>query len=399
MTDVALNLLPEKQACEKRAVLASQRCVRIVTLAFILQVALSYPLWFPNIRTYPSVPVFAFLPLEYSDWFTDGLSMTVLITLSMASITALWRQPMLLIGLACLSLLLLEDINRFQPWVYVYGILLFNIAWCRWREAPELQLAGLQFIVSMVYFWTGIHKLNAQFIADVYPWLIGVFPLTEWMKAYPFLGYGMGLTEIGVGILLLMVRTRRIGIFVGVLMHGIILMILIKAEWNTVVYPWNVAMMGLLVVLFWFPNKVPSLHLKRHRPTLFVLLLFGILPSLYLFKQLPVGLSLALYSGTDMECDLILKKGEAQTCIPTSIHDQFIPWGEDELLLSLDDWGMDDLNVPPYASNRSYREVARQFCTCAKAKGRIIFYYPNPWKDEDKTVYVNCPDLLQEFDD
>lgn len=398
MTDVALHLLPEQQACQKRAVLASQRCVRIITLAFSAQVLLSYPLWFPHTRTYPTIPTFDFLPVQYADWFTDGLSMMVLIALGMASITALLRQPMLIMGLVSLVLLVLEDVNRFQPWVYVYGILLCNIAWCRWRDAPELQLAGLQFTVSMVYFWTGVHKLNVQFVSDVYPWLVGVFPLTEWMQNYPKLGYGMGLMEIGIGLLLLLVRTRRIAVVLGIMMHAIILSILIKSEWNSVVYPWNVAMMGLLIALFWFPNKVPTFRLKRHRPNLVILLLFGILPSFYLCQKLPVGLSLALYSGTDMECDLIVKKGTAKTCIPTSIHDQFIPWNSREEILSLDDWGMADLNIPPYASNASYYEVARQFCHCAKDSGRVIFYYPNPWKNEDERVYLDCPVLLRHME-
>ena len=174
MTDVALDLLPEQKACEKRAIIASQRCVRIVSFAFIVQVLLSYPLWFPNTRTYPNIPVFDFLTLEYADWLTNGLSILLLISLIMASMTALWRQPMLNMGLLSLVLLILEDVYRFQPWVYVYGMLLLNIAWCRWRDRPELQLAGLQFIVSMVYFWTGIHKLNVQFVSDTYPWLVGV---------------------------------------------------------------------------------------------------------------------------------------------------------------------------------------------------------------------------------
>lgn len=398
MTDVALDLLPEQQACQKRAVLASQRCVCIITVAFIAHVLLSYPLWFPNTRTYPTIPVFDLLPIRYATWVTDSLSMMVLIALGMTSITTLWRQPMLIIGLVSLVLLVLEDVNRFQPWVYVYGILLWNIAWCRWRKTPELQLAGLQFTVSMVYFWTGVHKLNIQFISDVYPWLVGVFPLTEWMQDYPKLGYSMGLLEVGIGLLLLLVRTRRMAVVLGVIMHAIILSILIKSEWNSVVYPWNVAMMGLLVVLFWFPNKVPTLGSKRHRPNLVILLLFGVLPSLYLVQKLPVGLSLALYSGTDMECDLIVKKGTATACIPASIQAQFIPWGKEEQLLSLDDWGMADLNIPPYASNASYYEVARQFCSCAKDSGRVIFYYPNPWKNEDKTIYLNCPVLLRQLE-
>lgn len=395
--DVAFDLLSDKAICERRALTASQRCVRIITVAFIVQVLLSANLWFPYDRSYPEVPLLGgWFSFDYKDWFTAGLTVLMLVGLVMSSITALWRQPALILALVGLVALLLEDVNRFQPWVYIYGMLMVTIAWHRWRDAPETKLAGLQFIMSMVYFWTGIHKLNVQFVHDVYPWLVSVYPFTSWMKDYTWLGYGMGLTEVAIGALLLLVRTRKTGVILGGLLHVGILAILIKDGWNTVVYPWNVAMVALLVALFWFPEKVPTMRLARHRPNAALLALFGIAPAFYLVQWLPLGLSLALYSGTAMECDLIIQKDHIEQCIPKHVHDELLLWGEGERLLSLDDWGMANLNIPPFASNGSYKQVAREFCACAKEHGRVVFYYPNPWRNEDLQVSRSCTQLLRD---
>ncbi len=388
------DLIPDEHS--PHSVWLTQWCVRVVALAFILQMSLSYNLWFPIDRSYPALPFFGFFPFNYNDWLTGFFSVTFIIGLCFASISPLWRQPSLILSLVCFFFLLLEDINRFQPWAYVYTALLISIAWYHWRTHPKRQLATLQFVIIMVYFWSGIHKLNVQFISTVFPWLVGIFEKTSWLKDYTTLGYGMGLLEIIIAILLLKQRTRRWAVIMGSLLHLCILILLVADGWNSVVYPWNLAMIALLYVLFWDNKTTPYLtHIER-RPNWLVLILFGILPFFYLFKWIPNWMALSLYAGTTIECDLVVKKSGKDTCFPAALRPDIISYEDDWELLSIDDWGMRNLNVPPVASARNYRAVGRQFCECAAVhEGYIILYYPQQWENRDERVVLTCKELLK----
>lgn len=371
--------------------------IRILTLAFLAQMLLSFNLWFPSDRTYPTVPLIHFLDFNWGKVITSLLSGCFLVSFAAAGFLLKWKKQALGIGLVCLSLLIVEDINRFQAWVYIYTALLAVITWSLWLKQSHKILITLQFIMVMVYFWTGIQKLNIQFITDVYPWLIKVFEATKWLNDYPSLGYGVGLFELLIGLLLLNKKTQKAGVLLGTFLHLGILALLIKDNWNTVVYPWNVAMIALLLTLFWtneVPETVPSED-KKVRPNLFIILLFGILPFFDFFQLIPHCLALGMYSGTSMECDLIIHDDGREACIPPKLYDKLLFKSSEESILSLDDWGVEELNIPPFASDRVYRAVAKEFCTCSKQhKGYVEFYYPERWEDKDKHVVLTCEELL-----
>lgn len=378
-----------------RAVWIAQWCLRVVAIAFLAQMTLSMNLWIPIDRTYPALPLFSFIPVSYVYWLTGWFSVVFLIGLCFASINPLWRQPSLILSLVCFFMLILEDVNRFQPWAYVYIALMVSIAWYGWREHPKRQVATLQFVLVMVYFWSGVHKLNVQFVNDVFPWLVGIFDSTSWLKGYSFLGYSMGLFEILIALLLLLPKGRRLAVILGSLLHLAILILLVADGWNTVVYPWNIAMIALLFILFWDSKTTPYIIHKSCRPNWLVLSLFGILPFLYLFPLIPNWMALSLYSGTTMECDLVVQKSGVESCFPAGLEKDIISYGEDLSLLSLDSWGMHDLNVPPVASRYTYKSVGREFCSCGiDHDGYIILYFPRKWKNEDRIVTITCEELL-----
>lgn len=373
--------------------------IRIILAAFLAQILLSVNLWFPYNRSYPTVPLFSFLDFNLGRIITSLLSGCFLGSFAYAGFAAKWRKQALGIGLGCLSLLILEDINRFQAWVYIYTALLGMITWNLWRKQPDRALISLQFIMAMVYFWTGAQKLNIQFITDVYPWLIKVFEATKWLAEYPTLGYGVGLFEMLIGLLLLLPKTQKVGVLLGTFLHLGILALLIKDNWNSVVYPWNVAMIALLFALFWKqkPTETTASDPKKARPNLFIVALFGLLPFFDFFQLIPHCLALGMYSGTSMECDLIIHDDGRADCVPPKLYDKLLFKSKTESILSLDDWGVEDLNIPPFASDRVYRAVAKEFCACSnKHQGYVEFYYPERWKDEDRQVLVSCEELLRE---
>jgi hypothetical protein len=97
-----------------------------------------------------------------------------------------------------------------------------------------------------------------------------------------------------------------------------------------------------------------------------------------------------------MECDLILSDKGRNDCIVPELHDKLLYQSATKSILSLDDWGGANLNIPPFASDRVYRAVAKEFCACAKQyQGSVVFYYPERWEDKDRQVVVSCAELLQ----
>lgn len=372
--------------------------IRVITLAFCTQMLLSLNLWFPYDRSYPTVPLFSFLDFNWGMLFTSLLSGCFLGSFAYAGFASKWKKQVLSIGLFSLSLLILEDINRFQAWVYIYTALLGILTWDLWLKQSNKTVVSLQFIMAMVYFWTGAQKLNIQFITDVYPWLVKVFEVTKSLNEYPSLGYGVGLFEVLIGVFLLIPKTQKAGVLLGTFLHLGILALLIKDNWNSVVYPWNAAMIGLLFILFWKRETTDTTasEQKKTRPNFFIIALFGILPFFDFFQLIPHCLALGMYSGTSMECDLILHDDGRAACVPPKLYEKLLFKSEEESILSLDDWGVEDLNIPPFASDRAYRTIAKEFCACSKEyKGYVEFYYPERWEDKDKHVVVSCAELLK----
>lgn len=368
--------------------------VRIIMLSFFAQMLLSLNLWFPNMRSYPTIPLWSLFDFELGSLSTSILSTSFLACLLASSFKeSSWQKYSLTAALSCLIILLLEDINRFQAWVYIFAAFLSILTWNLWTQQAHKTKTNLQFMMAMIYIWTGAQKLNIQFVTDVYPWLIKIFEPTQWLAAYPFLGYGIGLFEILLGLLLLYPKGQKTGLFLGLCLHSIILILLIKDEWNSVVYPWNIAMILLLFLLF---RPSPSLIQKKYLNPI-VVFFFGCLPFFDFFHLIPHCLAFGMYSGTSMECDLIINDNGRAACVPPKLQDHLLFKSDRQSILSLDDWGMQDLNIPPFASDRVYRAVAKEFCKCStKYGGFIEFYYPKRWKDEDKKVVVSCQTLLQE---
>ena len=62
---------------------------------------------------------------------------------------------------------------RWQPWFYQYFFMLAALGFYAWKK-PEAKnnrkaLDCCALIVVCIYFWSGIQKLNASFITEVWP--------------------------------------------------------------------------------------------------------------------------------------------------------------------------------------------------------------------------------------
>jgi hypothetical protein len=150
-----------------------------VILGLLAGFALSPKLWLSS-RVYPFTPVWSFFkppntPIDYIAFF------------------------------ALLALLAFQDQARWQPWFYQYVVMLLAIALAG-SKRPEPALNTCALIIGATYIWSGLSKLNSNFMGDAFPWLV-----TPFIGAWPFvrhLSYSAALMECGAGVGLLFRRFR-----------------------------------------------------------------------------------------------------------------------------------------------------------------------------------------------
>ena len=349
----------------------------VLALALLGGFLLSVELWGVS-RSYPLTPVVeglpAIPPLLARAWFV-----TLLVLL--ATIVAVRRPRGYILAFVVLAGLLgLLDQSRWQPWFYQYLFMFLALAFYPWGggdpEKRETALNVCRLIVASTYLWSGLQKLNAGFFDSLFPWLVGPLvallpeslgdPVSSIAIAAPFVE-----ASIGVGLLTRRFRNWAVALALG--MHVFILFCIgpLGHDWNTVVWPWNVAMAAFVVLLFWrtedfSPKKIllPARRLPYFHAV--VLVLFALMPLFGLFGLWDSYLSASLYSGNNKMGRLFIDE-TVKDRLPADIRKRVagLPTGE-KYALNVSRWSYEELNAPPYPETRIFRSVARHVCSYAE---------------------------------
>jgi uncharacterized membrane protein YphA (DoxX/SURF4 family) len=324
-----------------------------IAVGAIAGMVLSHKLWVSG-RFYPLTPVFPFLKPVPSpfDYFLFGATL--------AALAASAITPRLIPIFASLAVVLAVcDQSRLQPWFYEYFFLLLGVAFA----APN----ACRLIVASTYVWSGIQKMNAGFIHDAFPWMLEPFlrhlPQGAHAMAHP-LAMAAPFVELWIGIALLGRKFRNAGIVAAIAMHVFILMALSPwgQNYNHVVWPWNIAMVAAVVILFWKSNESAKQILWGDGPIhVAILLLFGIAPLLSLFGMWDHYLSAAMYTnnhnaGTIFISDKIFDR------LPEGVADYARIETPELDSIDIAEWSDGELNVPPYPEVRIYKNIARKIC-------------------------------------
>ena len=378
-----------------------------IAVAFLTGIALSPRLWLTNDREYPIVPVADFIPrldAPFEAIVVGGL------VASLAAVATLPRSrvPIALALVLALSLALFDQ-NRWQPWVYQYLLMLAALAMVppnareRSRRA-QAALAVCAFIVVAVYFWSGLSKVGAAFRLDVFPWLLEplVGPTAGLLEP---VGYVVPVIEMSIGLGLAWRRTRPYAVVGAFLMHTFILLSIgpLGHQWNTVVWPWNIAMVAFVFFLFWrldvsvtrdFLPSVRSWPATNQAIAFGVAALVGLMPLFNLFGRWDSYLSSELYSGATVR-GFILPPRNAIDRLPQSAR-RLTGSEETTPALSLVDWSSEDLNVPAYPARRVFKRVGGAVCSrVGNAKGLVLAVQERPdvLTGKRKVTPYSCRDL------
>jgi len=344
----------------------------IVSVGFIVGTLLSIPLWISEraFPLFPSVPLTPLLPPPL-DW----IALTLLWALGVGIIVRARPRAEIVALAAIVALLVFEDQTRCQPWLYQYILTLLAALPPREGaesgEAERSQLAALRIMTASLYCWSGLQKVNLLFFIDNAPWFME--PITRHVPTWlgPILDascYALPAVEIFVGIGTLLQRVRRAALLVGLLMHLFILYAIgpLGHDVNTVVWPWNVTMMGLLWVLFGQADQVPIRPLWSYRPALLgrfaIVGAFAILPAMNFLGLWNLNLSWGLYSEMFLEVDVNIDE-TAMPCLPPEVR-QHVKATKDGNVLSIFEWAVDVLNVPPWPAPWVFHRLRDQLCRC-----------------------------------
>jgi len=368
----------------------------VVICSLLVGVLLSLPLWLSG-RNYPLIPVMRTFPT-----IGHPYDLYILIILMVSLVGVLIRSQPRIIALCCVTifgLLVLFDQSRLQPWVLQYVAMLAVVGLFSWVSNSygiQRALNTERLIVVGTYFYSGLHKVNANFILHTFPWMLE--PVTHYFSsetgiilarsiavAIPFL-------EIGIACGLLSKKFRKQAIVVAIMMHLCILGLVgpLGSDWNSVIWPWNVAMILFDIILFWGDKTTQVYSILWSRKPSYqtaILVFFCILPALSFIGKWDSYLSSALYSGDIATAGIVIPDREVYK-LPKGAR-PYVQKGATYLdSIDIMQWSFGELNVPAYPEPRIYMAIGRTVCGLIPDSLLIVVSRPSISGKSTNSVYT-----------
>jgi hypothetical protein len=261
-------------------------------------------------------------------------------------------------------------------------------------------------VLSLIYLWAGIQKLNGTFFRVMPDWFVQ--PAIDWGLPHLIvagLRACVSLTpalEIFIGAGVWFRKLRRFAIATAVVLHGGSLVLLgpLGHNINLVVWPWNIAMMALVVVLFGSKEdeSLPQTlrELCRSWKAALVVGLCGLLPILSYFGWWDSCFSFALYSANVSRADLYVTQSfrdRLPARLQTYVHsvENYNPAYQLPFVFEHPRWAAAEMRVPQMPEPRGFAMVFRHIAAYAANEddcrmivetrgGKILLYHPGDIK-------------------
>ena len=372
--------------------------VRIISLCLLIQLVISWKAWIPYHRDFPMISAFSHLNITYGilpDTIFYGFSVLCLIGLPFSP-----SNKLLISGLLTIFLLfIIEDINRFQPWLYMFGLVLLSVS-ALGKDNEDKVLFAIRIILAGTYLWSGVQKFNHAFTSDVFPWLMSPVGLKNFLLAHHRLIYSIPLFEMIAGLALLTKQFHKPAAIFLIIIHLILLFLLgpFGNSWNKLIWPWNAALIIILYLLMRerYIGFRDSLKLSKDLFWIkLVLLITCIMPAFNFIGYWDYDLSGSLYSGNNPEATFYYLKADSIN-MPLSAHGALRnasnPAGE---FLTIDQWALDELNTPLYPQERYLLRMGKYLCNKVthSASAGLIINEREKFTSKEKEVNFTCDSL------
>jgi len=372
--------------------------IKIVTAIFMLiGLLMTFKVWTLN-HDFPVIKVVGFLPQLGS----QTTYFTFILLIIATSVSIFWHKSKIYSLIILLSVLLLsQDYMRWQPWVYMYGLIFWIVSLSKKNNSQQL-IWALQLLMAGIYFWAGGHKLNPFFrntfpleMAQVLGHLFNIESLSIIYKL-TYLGFLIPLIEIAIGIGLLFKKYRFYALVTASITHVIIIVFQAPHGFNYfgIVYPWNLAMLLIIWVLFY--GDTSKIIFKEARKSILLKVIFvliWLLPSLNIFGLWHNYASFKLYTGNDKYLFVVVDKADLNSTL-----DQFKPYQfnkykqlntqfnitANKKIISLYDWSINTYHIPLNLNKAAQQQLVSYFLRLnkfLKKPVRFIIYEKGQYKN------------------
>jgi uncharacterized membrane protein YjdF len=217
----------------------------------------------------------------------------------------------------------LFDVNRLQPWFYVYNAILFIFMFYDGRVDNSNKFTSIfifiQLIVASVYVFNGISQLMNPFfvITDFYD---AILPLKKIMSERQFLfflkaGKFVPYIMIFIGLGLLVRPVKYLAISFGVALHVLLFIFLFPSANNHNYALWFMNMVFTFMVLFLYSGKTQqryfSVAVLFQKPLFYMIIVaFWIMPAFNFKEKWPGSLSFNFKSGPSPNENLLISEND-----------------------------------------------------------------------------------------
>lgn len=369
---------------------------------FVFGILLSFQVWISN-RFFPLAPFFEGIAVK---GFTADIIILGVLIISLLAVIISGKIIFTRCALFSLTILLLQDQLRWQPWVYLYLLILIPFAIFKENKFHFSILSCLQFMIVGVYIWSGVQKFNSNFIDNTFKNILTVFFGLEdqtIVHSLNYLGYSIPVIEVCMGLSLVIPKFRDAGVIICILTHVFILGYLspLGINSNSVVYPWNIAMI-ILVTLLFFRIKNPINfwsyeNIKMKVLNLTMMTLVWVLPLFSFVNLWDNYLSFSLYSDKPNRYYIAIEANEIGK-IDKRLHKYFVnikglSGGQ---IIDVDKWSMDVLNVPFYPERRVFKRIASSFCELGIDEEKLFFLEIEQPLNSNRIFAFTCKNLINE---
>ena len=349
-----------------------------VLIGLLTSIILSHPLWAAD-RWFPKTTLiedYFGVPYPY-----DYIQLAVLILLIVFSFSTQKKTPTILLVLFCIYLCV-DDQNRLQPWFYNYVVMLCILLFYKNRvDEPNNYTAifiSLHLLVSLIYIFSGIQKMNSSFVPNTFSLIVHNFDAilsTRQLNMLVKFGYAVPFIEVCFGVFLLLKPIRFIIVPLVILMHILLLITMAPSnnDYNYIIWPWNVMMIVLVLLLFARVNKERFFDISflfKSFSFFIVILLMLIFQLFSLNNKYDSFLSSSLFSSNLNKGELVLSN-KAYHNLPYYIR-RYCKKNKENYILSVNNWAKDELNAPCVPEFRIYQNVQNYILRLTKTNSQDV---------------------------
>lgn len=359
--------------------------IKITALFWVISKVISWRLWISD-RLFPVLPPFEITP-KLPNEVHLLLFIASFISLFLVFIFPKKTALQVLVILFEIASCLLDEL-RWQPWEFQYLLMFVVFVYAKNNNKQLQQL--ILFLIAITYIHSGLHKFNGGFLYDIWERLIlkkffHISNATISNLAVHYSGLFLGIFETSIGIGLLIFKNKKIFVYLAIVMHVFLLIFLITININMIVWPWNLAFILFLAILFLDKNSVDfNLYFFKNKFNLAYVFLIGFLPFLSYFSLYPNYLSFNLYSGNLKQLVICVDDLEQQPELKPYISKfKKNKYCQNQLAIIPNQWALNELNVPICHDEKFFVKLKKNMASVYPNVNFTFIIYQYPYKNEN----------------